>query len=255
MNERTRAQTGAAREGPLFSWVSACTTFRQTASSFARVRLAAPGLPTGRPGQFVLVRPAGTALLPRAFSVFDADPGEVELFVKADGVLRRQLFEGTIGERFEVRGPYGVPFSDVIDPGRRYMLVGGGCGIAPLRRFADVYPGRVAATVYGFRTAEVEGLLSGVHLVTEENGGEMAHERARAVWRPGMGVLACGPEPMLREVARAFRGAPDVYVSLECRIGCGIGACRGCSILTTRGMRRVCRDGPLFAAEEVPWLI
>jgi len=255
VDEPTCAQVAAAHAGPLFSWTPAFVTQRRTAGALARVRLAAPGLPGGDPGQFVLVRPLGAGILPRALSVFDSEAGEIELFIKAEGVLRRQLAEAPIGGRFEMRGPHGVRFSDVIDPDRTYLLIGGGCGIAPLHRFERVHPERVSGTVYGFRSADARRLLPGERIVCEETDGEMAHERARSVWRPGTGVIACGPEPMLRRIAQMFRGEPGVYLSLECRIGCGIGACRGCSIPTIRGTRRVCKEGPLFSQEEVSWLI
>ncbi|MBU1050665.1 dihydroorotate dehydrogenase electron transfer subunit, partial [Candidatus Bipolaricaulota bacterium] len=69
------------------------------------------------------------------------------------------------------------------------------------------------------------------------------------------GIIACGPEPMLRLIAQQYRQEPFVFVSLEARIGCGVGTCLGCSIETSTGMQRICKEGPLFALEELPWLI
>jgi len=112
----------------------------------------------------------------------------------------------------------------------------------------------VAGTAYGFRTADARQLLPGVPIQIEAEDGRSAAEQAADIWEPGLGILACGPEPMLRLLARRYRGQPDIYVSLEARIGCGIGTCLGCSIPTTAGPQRICHEGPLFALEELPWL-
>lgn len=120
--------------------------------------------------------------------------------------------------------------------------------------FQQQHPELVAGTAYGFRTPDAQELLPGVSILIESENGQSAAEKTAEIWRPGQGILACGPEPMLRVLARRYRGQPDVYVSLEARIGCGIGTCLGCSIPTTSGTQRICREGPLFSLEELPWL-
>lgn len=218
-----------------------------------RVELAA-GLSAPQPGQFLMIRfPWGPAL-PRPFSTLSAKDGGIELLIKEDGLLREALAAAPSGAIVEVRGPYGVPYADRIDRDRQYVLVGGGSGVAPLLHFADSYPGLVAAMALGFRTSGARRLLPEADIAAEEETAETAEDRLRAVWRDGLGVIACGPEPLLAKVARAQRGNPAAYVSLETRLGCGFGSCLGCSIPTPAGLRRVCCDGPLFACSEVPWL-
>jgi dihydroorotate dehydrogenase electron transfer subunit len=220
---------------------------------YARLRVALDS-PLPGPGQFFMVRfPWGPAL-PRALSVLGAEGGWIDLFVKMDGLLRGEMARSPRGAVLEIRGPYGVPYAERIDCSRRYVLVGGGSGIAPLLHFAEVFPNLVAATALGFRSAGVRALLPGVDLAAEDESGETADARLRASWREGLGVIACGPDPLLASVSRQQRDNPAAFVSLETRLGCGFGACRGCSIPTPAGTRRVCVDGPLFACSEVPWL-
>jgi len=182
------------------------------------------------------------------------DDGALEFFVKSEGRVREKLSTAPIGTPFEVRGPYGVPYDSVASRERPYVLVAGGSGVAPMLFFAATFPERVETSVYGFRTADACDLLPNVPLVIEEVTGQQAVDRLRAVWQQGLGILACGPEPMLRILARDYAGEPDVYVSLEARIGCGIGTCLGCRIETSEGPKRICVEGPLFPLEALPWL-
>jgi dihydroorotate dehydrogenase electron transfer subunit len=205
-------------------------------------------------GQFVLLRAQEDPCLPRAFSVLSTSVYGIELFVKSEGRVREKLSNSPFDTVFEVRGPYGTPYEHKIDLDRQYFLVGGGSGCAPLLNFQQQHPECVGQTAFGFRTPDAQELLPAATILDESANGVTAAERALDVWRPDLGVLACGPEPMLRLLARHFRGTPDVFVSLEARIGCGIGTCLGCSIPTTHGPQRICREGPLFALEELPWL-
>jgi len=179
----------------------------------------------------------------------------LELFVKTEGRVREKFATAPMGTVFEVRGPYGTPYIDKISQDRKYALVGGGSGAAPLLHFRRQYPHLVAGEVYGFRTEDACELLGEVSLTVESTTGLRAHEQLKSIWRPGMGILACGPEPMLRLLAQEYRAQPDVYVSLEARIGCGVGTCLGCSIPTRTGMQRICKDGPMFPLGDLPWLI
>jgi dihydroorotate dehydrogenase electron transfer subunit len=206
------------------------------------------------PGQFLMVRFSWGPALPRPLSTVAAGPYGVDLLVKVDGVLRTALGSSPRGTVVEVRGPYGVPYIARIERQRKYVLVGGGSGVAPLHHFASAYPQLVETAAFGFRSREVEQLLPGVDFASEEETGETADDRLRSRWRDGLGIIACGPEPLLASIARRYRSQPDVYVSLETRLGCGFGACLSCSIRTTAGMRRVCVDGPLFRCSELPWL-
>jgi len=245
----------AAHCESLFSWVEGRLAKRMRSARYARVVLESDALPNAvGAGQFVLVRYSEDPCLPRAFSVMSARPGDLELFVKSEGRVREKLSTAPIGTSFDVRGPYGVPYASLVPKDRMYVLVAGGSGVSPMLHFAEQYPELTAAGVYGFRTADACDLLPNVPLVIEEVTGLQAADRLRAVWKPSLGILACGPEAMLRILARDYRGAPDVYVSLEARVGCGIGTCLGCRIETSAGPKRICVDGPLFPMEALPWL-
>lgn len=225
------------------------------AGGYARLTIDVdPHLAVPQPGQFVLLRLREGPALPRAFSVMAADGGTLEFLLKLDGTLREALGRAAIGTEVAVRGPYGTPYSDRAPRDRLFVLAGGGSGMAPLLYFATAHPERIAGLAFGVRGRGVRELLPDVDLAVEEENGETAQDRLQHRWRPGVGILACGPEPMLRGIARRYGDNPDTYVSLEARIGCGFGACQGCSIETSTGMQRICREGPLFACSEVPWL-
>jgi len=249
------AQQAAAQKGSPFSWAAARLIRRRESARYARVVLKGASCSAAiGAGQFVLVRYGEDPCLPRAFSVMSAGDGYLELFVKSEGRVREKLSSCPIGTPFEVRGPYGVPYVSTISLHRSYVLVAGGSGIAPMLYFAEQHPELSVTGVYGFRTADACDLLPNVPLVIEEVTGKRATDRLRAVWKPGDGILACGPETMLRILAREYGNEPDVYVSLEARVGCGIGTCLGCRIATSRGPMRICTEGPLFALKELPWL-
>jgi dihydroorotate dehydrogenase electron transfer subunit len=251
----TKQQLATAHGGPVFSVSDAVLAERQCGEGYARVSLAGvPNAGIARPGQFLMIRRLGSRALPRAFSVLDARGDRVDLFIKLDGLLRELLGSVPPGTRFELRGPYGVPYEERIEPGRRYVLVGGGSGAAPLLFLHERRPELIADIVLGFRHDGASRLLDRYELVVESLDGRRAHDRLREVWQPGLGIVACGPEPMLRAIGAEFGKEPGVYVSLEARLGCGIGSCLGCSIPTTDGTQRICRDGPLFACSEIPWL-
>ncbi|MFC2079051.1 dihydroorotate dehydrogenase [Candidatus Bipolaricaulota bacterium] len=245
----------ATQTGSRFSWQRAQLIDRRTSKRYARVLLRGLGLPSDvAVGQFVLVRYSEDPCLPRAFSVMSGSDIGLELFIKTEGRVRVKFATAPMGTVFEVRGPYGTPYADKISLDRKYVLVGGGSGAAPLLHFRKRYPDHVAGEVYGFRSEDARDLLSEVELTAESTTGLRAHDQLQSIWRPELGILACGPEPMLRLLAQHYSDQPDVYVSLEARIGCGIGTCLGCSIQTTAGMQRICKEGPLFPIGELPWL-
>jgi len=252
----SRSNDGATQSGSRFFWSDAAVVARETSRRYAKVTLQGDNLPRSiGAGQFVLVRYKEDPCLPRAFSVMSASREGLGLFVKTEGRVREKFAQCPMGTEFEVRGPYGTPYVQIVSTDRQYLLVGGGSGAAPLLCFHQQNPGLVAGAVYGFRTADACDLLPNTPLVVEEDTGIRAADRVDSVWQDGLGVIACGPDPMLRLLAQRFQSQPDVYVSLEARIGCGIGTCLGCSIETKSGMKRICTDGPLFPVGELPWLM
>ncbi len=188
------------------------------------------------PGQFVDIRLAGR-FLRRPVSACSAAPGtELDLLVG-------------LGNGF-----------DTAPAGARPLLVGGGVGASPLYGLAQqlVVEGRSPLAVLGFRTA-AEVLLADafcalgipVTVVTEDGTRGARGFVTDALPEGGTYVYACGPMPMLQALCSAT--PLDGQLSLEARMGCGFGACMGCTCETTHGSKRVCKDGPVFTKEEIVW--
>ncbi len=217
-----------------------------------------------RPGQFVEISVPGF-FLRRPISVSDWDANTLTLLIKEAGHgtgLLRTAFS-TPGSGLQVVTGLGNGFDlDAAQPGGA-AVVGGGIGIAPLyglaRRLAAA--GKPPVAVLGFRNAseifladKFATLGCKVALATEDGSSGtkgFVTDVLRAL--PGTSyVYACGPMPMLKAVA-ALPSVSGGQFSLEARMGCGFGACVGCTIQTVHGPARVCCDGPVFKKEEIAW--
>jgi len=244
----------------------------EIAPSIFRMTLAAPEIADrAAPGQFVMVRPGPDLdpLLPRPFSIYQVTSGGwVQIVYKVVGKGTRLLAGIPRQARVQLVGPLGRGFS--LPDGHRFCLVGGGMGIAPLffaarelvRRHQDV------TVLLGARTsnelapfAEDFRLLGLIPLLATDDGSmgkqglvvdlfdDLAHDRFL--------VRCCGPYPMMRAVVERCRALDfDAEVSLETMMACGVGACMGCAVANgTRPDRylHVCKDGPVFQAEELAW--
>jgi dihydroorotate dehydrogenase electron transfer subunit len=225
-----------------------------------------------KPGQFVMIRVNSglDPLLRRPFSICGV---KEDLFL----VLYRVVGRGTNlmtglgrGERLWVLGPLGKCFA-VPEKRVSRLLVGGGIGIAPLMFLRQFHREREAALLMGFRSAK--DILSPQKITGEERGfvvatddGTQGHhgpvtdlleEFLRE--NPGdMAVCACGPKPMLKKVAEMTTALRiPCEVSLEARMACGLGACQGCAVKASANSGRsyfyVCKEGPVFEAEEIDW--
>lgn len=235
-----------------------------------------------RPGSFVHLRTGnGAHVLRRPFSVARVRGDEVILLYRIVGTGTVWMSERRLGDPVDAMGPLGSCF-DLRSGARRTLLVGGGLGIAPLLGLAealraDGYEGPVEALLGVRSRGDVFGdtLTEGVEGVTwslaTDDGSDGFHgnavqllaHRLDELERDGervedLAVYAAGPEPMLDACARLCleRGA-DLQVSMEAHMGCGVGACRACGIVTWRDTSRingrVCREGPVFDAREILW--
>ena len=223
------------------------------------------------PGQFVHIRCGEGLLLRRPISICDAqwdEPDDIMRIVfEVRGEGTRWLSQRQAGDTLDVLGPLGHGF---VPRGKNILLVGGGIGVPPLRGCARGYAdgGATVHAVLGFRdkdhmllTREFEEWCATVS-VTTDDGSFGVHGyvdgQVRALLEQGTPVsdiLACGPKPMLKSVARVAEefGIP-CQVSLEERMGCGVGACLVCACDMKDGTRKhVCKDGPVFDAKEVDW--
>ncbi len=242
--------------------------------TYFKVRLLAPQIAeTAVPGQFVHVRVTGTfdPLLRRPFSIArrHLEDGWIDLIVKVVGKGTQLLSEVRPGILLDVLGPLGKGFS--LDTSGSAILVGGGIGVAPLLFLADELQTLNTDFLFfqGFRNQnelccvdELKGLSGEFILVTDDGSagrkGLVTEHLAKALERRSLRgnatIFACGPEIMLREVARiADQFDADWQFSFEMRMACGMGACMGCAIPTFDGehYRLVCKDGPVFKKHEV----
>jgi len=225
----------------------------------------------GRPGQFLMLKCGKNSLLRRPLSIHGVSAdGRVQLLYRV-GMGARGETEGRgtgwlsqlqEGDNIDIIGPLGNGFS-VAAASRRLLLVAGGIGIAPLGFLAGkaVSGGREVVLLMGARSAA--GMLpqnmlpSGVTCILTTEDGSAGQKGLVTDILPGYleradQVYACGPRAMLEKMA-SVPGLGQVQVSLEVRMGCGTGACYGCSIRTVRGMRRVCREGPVFDIKDIIW--
>ncbi len=228
------------------------------------LELVAPQLArSARPGQFVMVQlRTPVPMLPRPMSLaaIDGRSGRVAMLYRVVGTGTELLAAASPGDQLRLLGPCGNGFSRPAGPA---LLVAGGTGLAPLLPVARDAPAG-SRLLYGAGTAAelvdagaLAGPGIGVELATDDGSagrGGTVLDLLPAVVEPGTEVYACGPRPMLAALARWARAnGLKIWVSLEERMACGVGACLGCAVLTVDGYRRVCADGPVFAAEEVVW--
>lgn len=219
------------------------------------------------PGQFaeVLVPNQADVYLRRPLSIHDADPAAntLHLFVKMVGKGTRALAALKAGDTLNLIYPLGNGFE--MPAAEKVLLVGGGCGVAPLlylaRRLHE--NGHKPDIIIGASTAdevhEIEKYRNygNLHILTEDGSlgdkGLVTHHRyfQEGIF-PFTKVYACGPEGMLRAVNRLLKQHNcEVFVSLENTMACGIGACLSCVVKTTTGHRCVCTEGPVFNTKEL----
>jgi dihydroorotate dehydrogenase electron transfer subunit len=223
--------------------------------------------------------------LRRPFSIFDCDERTITLLIVEKGAGTGVLRELPVGDSLDFLGPLGSSFPPF--PGKRILAVAGGVGLAPLyysRAKERAAHAQGAETkygeyrlVYGARSKEdlflerVDLATEDVSLATEDGSygfrGTAVQLAERELERMPADVLfSCGPAPMLKAVSLLAdeRGIPH-WVSLENRMACAMGACRSC-VIPVRSVARngrlhegeiryktVCRDGPVFAADEIIW--
>jgi len=248
------------------------------------VSLEAPEIAAvAQPGQFVMVKTSRglDPLLRRPFSIFEIlrDPDGaaigVSLLNKRIGVGTGLLYELEPGARVACLGPLGQPFVPIEPPAHAWM-VAGGVGLAPFLTLSEALHARgtPATLVYGARRAEdlhcvdrFERLGIRIVLATED-GSAGVKGFVTAALRDALGptpddqaaqLYVCGPTPMMRAVAvLADQLRRPCAVSLEQVMGCGLGGCYSCVVLTripgeAPHFVRSCLDGPVFDAKRIVW--
>jgi len=210
-----------------------------------------------RPGQFVNLS-LPEKFLRRPISVCDCDSNTLTLVFKVVGSGTEQMANMWQGQSFDMLTGLGNGF-DLSKAGDAPLLVGGGVGVPPMYMLAKelIKQGKKVSVVLGFNTKDdvfyedkFKELGAEVR-VTTMDGSYGTKGVVTDVLPECSFFYACGPRPMLKALAE--KCPADGEVSMEERMGCGFGACMGCTIETKSGPRRVCKEGPVFPKDEIIW--
>ena len=223
-----------------------------------RLTLKGPEAVAAEPGQFVNIR-LRDQYLRRPISVCDAEDERLTLVYKVVGHGTAALSRMEAGETLDLLTGLGHGY-DPAAAGSLPLLIGGGVGIPPLyflaRRLRE--KGLAVQAVLGFNTAsevffaeEFRRLGCLVTLTTVDGSRGIRGFATDALPAQYSHYYTCGPLPMLKAVYARAKG--DGEFSFEERMGCGFGACMGCSCRTKYGYKRICKDGPVLEREEIIW--
>ena len=230
----------------------------QIAENVFKMVLEHPELEDQKPGQFVDIKVDGLYLR-RPISVCESYPGFVVIIYKVVGKGTDQLSRIRKRETLDVLTGLGNGY-DLSKAGDAPLLLGGGVGVPPLVLLARKLreQGKEVTAVLGFNTeAEIfgENIFRGLGCRTTVTTADGSHGVkgfvTDALPENYSYFYTCGPEPMLKAVWKATKTSGQF--SFEERMGCGFGACMGCSFQTVNGSKRICRDGPVLRKEELPW--
>ena len=210
-------------------------------------------------GQFVNLLLDGKYLR-RPISVCDWAPGELTLIYKVVGAGTQQMSRMQAGEKLDVLSGLGNGYNTA-KSGDRPLLIGGGVGVPPLYALGKqlIAEGKKPQVVLGFNTAEEVFLKDefsalGVPVTVATANGSVG---VKGFVTDAMKDLdydyffTCGPEPMFRAIEKVVNTSGQY--SFEERMGCGFGACMGCSCKTKYGNKRICKEGPVMEREEIIW--
>ena len=216
--------------------------------------------PLAKCGQFAHVKVPGK-MLRRPISICDATDTTLRLVFQVKGEGTEIMSQMKEGENVEILAPLGNGFK--VQKGKRYCFIGGGIGVPPMLYAAKQAEKPLVIT--GFRNKDLVILQDdfkkiGADLVlATDDGSAGVHGFVTDVLKEHLEeideVCACGPIPMLKAIAEVCKGKVPCQISLEERMGCGIGACLVCACKTKlkgeEGYTHVCKDGPVYNAEEV----
>ncbi len=210
------------------------------------------------PGQFVNIKLEGLYLR-RPISVCDVPcDGTLVIIYKVVGhgtEIMSEMKEGKLDILTQLGNGY-----DLTRSGDAPLLVGGGVGVPPLYMLAKklIAEGKKVSVIIGFNTKdeifyenEFKALGASVKVTTVDGSYGIKGFVTNAMDEDFSYFYSCGPEPMLRALCSATEVSGEL--SFEERMGCGFGACMGCSCKTLAGNKRICKDGPVMRKEEIIW--
>ena len=227
-------------------------------ASVYRMRLEGDTSDITAAGQFVNIALAGKYLR-RPISVCDVEGDVLTIVYKVVGKGTEQMSKMPVGEVLDILTGLGNGY-DLTTAGERPLLLGGGVGVPPLYLLARrlIAKGCDVTVILGFNRAdeifyreEFEALGAKVIIATADGSVGVKGFVTDALPADYTYFYTCGPEPMLKAVYKAT--ATSGQMSFEERMGCGFGACMGCSCKTLTGNKRICREGPVMRKEEILW--
>ena len=211
------------------------------------------------PGQFVNIKLEGK-FLRRPISVCEVDGNRLTIVYKAVGSGTEQMAKAEVGTVWPTLTGLGNGY-DLTKSGDKPLLIGGGAGVPPMYELCKrlTSEGKSPSVILGFGSADevfykerFEALGAKVIVCTVDGS-----EGIKGFVTDGMKDVnytyfyTCGPEPMLKAVYKA--SVTSGQFSFEERMGCGFGACMGCSCKTVTGYKRICKEGPVLGKEEILW--
>ena len=209
-------------------------------------------------GQFVNIQLAGK-FLRRPISVCDWNETTLTIVYKVVGHGTQQMSAMESGEKLDILTGLGNGY-DLTLAGDHPVLIGGGVGVPPMYGAAKCLAkmGIKASVILGFNTKEeifyeeeFKALCCDVTVTTVDGSYGVKGFVTNALPENYTYFYTCGPEPMLKAVYRATTTSGQM--SFEERMGCGFGACMGCSCKTITGYKRICKEGPVMKKEEILW--
>lgn len=209
-------------------------------------------------GQFINIKLDGL-FLRRPISVYDCYDNSVTIIYKIVGHGTEQMSKMQIGEKLDILTGLGNGYNLSLS-GDAPLLLGGGVGVPPLYLLCKklIAQGKKVTVVLGFNTKsevfceeEFKALGADVSVTTADGSYGIKGFVTDAMPENYSHFYCCGPEPMLKAVYKATKISGQL--SFEERMGCGFGACMGCSCKTITGYKRICKDGPVMMKDDILW--
>ena len=232
---------------------------RAIADSIYLMRLSGETRSLSRPGQFINIKLDGL-FLRRPISVCDYSDGSITVIYKVVGLGTEVLSKTKYGEKLDILCGLGNGF-DTEKSGENPLVIGGGVGVPPLYKLAK------ELTLSGKKVTAILGFNKKTDVFFEKEFGEVCEKVIVATADGSYGekgfvtdcmkdidysyFYTCGPEQMFSAVEKTVKTSGQF--SFEERMGCGFGACMGCSCKTKYGSKRICVDGPVLEREEIIW--
>lgn len=230
----------------------------QIAPSVFRMKLCGDVKAITASGQFINIKIDGL-FLRRPVSVCDKEESSVTIIYKVVGKGTKKMSEMNVGDVLDVLTGLGNGY-DLSLSGDSPLLIGGGVGVPPMYMLAKKLreQNKKVSVILGFNKKEeifyeneFKALGCDVTVATADGSYGVKGFVTDAYPKEYSYFYACGPEPMLKAVYKTAK--TQGQMSFEKRMGCGFGACMGCSCKTITGYKRICKEGPVMKTEEILW--